>query len=77
MKKCDRRKGFTLIEVLGVIVILLLLILITTPIVVNYLKKANKDAESVQEYTIKEAAKSWLSSRENISLTPVSSNDCV
>jgi len=77
MKKCDKRKGFTLIEVLGVIVILLLLVLITTPIVINYLKKANKDAENVQEYTIKEAAKSWLSSRENISLTPVSSNECI
>jgi len=75
--KNNNKRGFTLIEVLGVIVILLLLVLITTPIVINYIKGASKDAENVQNYTIKEAAKSWLSSRDNISLTPTNNNECI
>ena len=38
------KKGFTLAELLGVIVILLLLVLIVTPIFINYTKKASKSA---------------------------------
>ena len=47
------KKGFTLAELLGVIVILLLLVLIVTPIAINYSKKASDSAYDIQVKTIK------------------------
>ena len=71
------KKGFTLAELLGVIVILLLLVLIVTPIFINYSKKASKSAYEVQINTIKESAREWALDEENIKLLPTKENECV
>lgn len=46
------KKGFTLVELLAVIVILAIIALIATPIVINVIKKAQEgaDARSVEGY---------------------------
>ena len=75
MKK--NKKGFTLAELLGVIVILLLLVLIVTPIFINYSKKASKSAYEVQINTIKESAREWALDEDNIKLLPTKENECV
>ena len=71
------KKGFTLVELLGVIVILLLLVLIVTPIFINYTKKASKSAYEVQINTIKESAREWALDEENIKLLPTKEDECV
>ena len=71
------KKGFTLAELLGVIVILLLLVLIVTPIFINYTKKASKSAYEVQINTIKESAREWALDEENIKLLPTKEDECV
>ena len=72
-----KEKGFTLIELIGVIVILLLLMLIATPIVVNYVKQTRDDVEKVQLNTIKDSAKNWAASKENIKYLPTIDGECV
>ena len=71
------RKGFTLTELLGVIVILLLLVLIVTPIFINYTKKASNTAYDVQINTIKESAREWALDDANVKLLPTKDNECV
>ena len=71
------KRGFTLAELLGVIVILLLLVLIVTPIFINYSKKASKSAYEVQINTIKESAREWALDEENIKLLPTKEDECV
>ena len=71
------RKGFTLAELLGVIVILLLLTLIVTPIFIKYIKNTSKTAYDVQINTIKESAREWAADEDNIKLLPTDENSCV
>ena len=73
----QKKKGFTLIEVIGVIVIILLLFLLATPIIVNYVKDTKESAANVQLNTIKDSAKNWASARENINLLPTKNGDCI
>lgn len=73
----SKKKGFTLVELLGVIVILLLLALVVTPIFINYIKRSKDDAYDTQINTIKQSAKSWASAKENINLLPTKNGDCI
>ena len=73
----NNKKGFTLAELLGVIVILLLLVLIVTPIFINYTKKASNTAYDVQINTIKESAREWALDDANVKLLPTKDNECV
>ncbi|MCI9234017.1 MAG: prepilin-type N-terminal cleavage/methylation domain-containing protein [Bacilli bacterium] len=52
-----KKKGFTLIELLAVIVILAIIALISVPIVLNIVKKAQKEAFQDSVYHIMEGAK--------------------
>ena len=71
------RKGFTLAELLGVIVILLLLVLIVTPLFIKYSKNAGKTAYDVQINNIKESAKEWALDDDNAKLLPKKDDECV
>ena len=71
------KKGFTLAELLGVIVILLLLVLIVTPLLLNYTKKASDSVYDVQIKTIRTSAKEWASDSSNIKLLPTEENECI
>ena len=62
------KKGFTLVEVLTVIVIISLLGLIITIPVTRILKKSKNDLYNVELASIKSAAKSW--GADNINLLP-------
>lgn len=53
------KKGFTLVEVLGVIIILGLLILITTASYDTIVKKTRQDAYNRQVNTIIQVSKDW------------------
>lgn len=63
-----RKKGFTLVELLGVIVLLGIIGLIAVPTVNTLIKKSRERAIAVQEKEIINAAKSWSS--ENTSSLP-------
>lgn len=53
------KKGFTLVELLGVIVILSVLVLIAIPIVNNIVKNSQKQIKESNVITILNAAYSW------------------
>lgn len=63
-----RKNGFTLIEVLAVIIILGVIGLIVMPVVTNSLKESKDELLEVQLTNIKEAAKTW--SADNINKLP-------
>lgn len=53
------KRGFTLIELMGVILILSLLVMISVPIVDKYVKKAKSDTMTSQQEFLILAAKNW------------------
>lgn len=53
------KKGFTLVELLGVLVILAIIALITTPIVINVVNGTKKNSNKVQKELIISYAKLW------------------
>lgn len=55
------KKGFTLAELLGVIVILSLIALVVLPAIDNSLKESKETMYQSQLNTIREAAKTWAS----------------
>lgn len=59
------KKGFTLIEVLGVIVILSIIALITVPMIGKYIKQAKNDSYDNQVSFIKLATQNWVSDHKN------------
>ncbi len=59
------RKGFTLIELIGVIVILSLLTLIIVPNVVTYLQQGISDSKEFQSESIVLGAKNWASDHKD------------
>lgn len=54
-------KGYTLIELLGVILILTLLTLLVVPNVVNSIKKSGSNSDELMSNMIKSAAKLYMS----------------
>ena len=54
------KKGFTLIEMVGVLVILSLLVAFTFPVVINVIKDKKSDAESFENQMIENAAKLYI-----------------
>ena len=55
-----KNKGFTLVELLGVLTLLALISLITVPLVSSYIKNSRQKAYNVEIKTIEKAAKQWM-----------------
>ena len=53
------KKGFTLVELLGVIVILSVIGLLVTPLVLNVINESRNDVNDAQIQSIKRAAKNY------------------
>ena len=62
-----KNKGFTLIELIGTIVILSLLLLIISPLVTRSVKKGTKNADDQAKDNIELAAKNWKSDNKGSS----------
>lgn len=74
MKRINK-KGFTLVELLAVIVVLAILILLAIPAVTAMMDKARKNAFEVEVENVIKVTKSWYASRE---LESISTNeDCI
>ncbi len=56
----SNKKGFTLIELLAVIVILAIIALIATPIILNVIEEAKKNASKSSAYGYIEAAEKYI-----------------
>ena len=69
-----KRYGFTLVELMGVIIILGVIALIAIPIVDRQLKESKNDLHQTQKENIKEAAKLWTA--KNIYNLPASGESC-
>ena len=67
------KKGFTLVELLAIIMVLAVLALIITPIVSSTITKSKKNAYDNQVRTLKIAAESW--GIDNKLLLPEEEND--
>ena len=59
------KKGFTLVEILGVVVILGLLFLVIAPPVINRVKTHETEVTDLQKQMVKEAADLYLDSHPN------------
>lgn len=74
--KLKNKKGFTLIELIGVIVIIALLALLITPVVTSVI---NNSKEKLYQNTLKNielSAKDWFSDEENIDKLPKNFETC-
>ena len=69
------KKGFTLVELLAVIVILSLITLIAGVGITRITKRAKSDLSDAEKLAIIHAAEAW--SAENIDLLPTSDNSCI
>ena len=59
-KKLKNSKGFTLIELIGIIIILALIALITYPIIGNIVDKVNRTVCDLNSYAVAEAAENYM-----------------
>ena len=61
-----KNKGFTLIELMGAIVILLLLVLIIFPSIINVIKKTGGEIDTATKALIIDATKSYIEDKKDI-----------
>jgi prepilin-type N-terminal cleavage/methylation domain-containing protein len=66
------KKGFTLVELMGVIVLLSILVIIAVPAITGTIKSGKDDLYEAQLRSIETAAKNWASDPENVSKLPKS-----
>lgn len=65
-----KNKGFTLVELLAVIVLLGLIALVAVPAITGIIKSGKESLSASQKESIIMSAKNWASERENISKLP-------
>ena len=61
----NKRRGFTLVELLGVIVLLALIVLITFPSIINVIKKSDNSISEANKALIINAAKQYVEKNKN------------
>ncbi len=71
----SRLKGFTLVELLGVLIVLAVIALITFPIINNTIKENKEKLYNIQLDEIKSSAEKWAYS--NLGLLPVNENESI
>ena len=71
------KKGFTLIEMIGVMVILSLLLLFVMPSVINYIKKGGDTKDTVVKTMIFEAARKYIDDNKNMFKKDVKNTYCI
>lgn len=72
-----KNRGFTLIELIGTIVILSLLLLIVSPLVTRSIKEGVAKADEQAITNIKLAAKNWVSDSGNITNARVTVSELI
>lgn len=73
-----KEHGFTLVELLAVIVILGLIALVSVPAITGLIKSGKEDLSEDQKKSIEMAAKNWASDEKNIKNLPKSGHSiCV
>ena len=72
-----KNKGFTLIELIGTIVILSLLLLIVSPLVTRSVKEGTKKADDQAKANIEMAAKNWKSDNKSSNATSVTVSELI
>lgn len=72
----NKSKGFTLVELIGVIVIIALLALLITPVISNTLKSSKNKLYSNTLNNIELSAKDWFTDEDNITKLPTNVNEC-
>ncbi len=68
--------GFTLIELIGVLVILVVLSLLISPVVVNFIKDNESDIEKHNISMVEIAAQNMMTDEEYIDLLPDKNEKC-
>ena len=71
------KKGFTLVELLGVIVILAIISMIAVPLIDRSINKSDEDLYNTQINQIVKAAKNYYAEPENIDGLPQCAGDSV
>lgn len=71
-----KNKGFTLVELLAVIVLLGLIALIAVPAITGIIKQGKDSLSDSQKKSIELSAKNWASDKENIGKLP-ESDECI
>ena len=71
------KKGFTLIEMIGVMVILSLLLLFALPNVINYVKKGGETKDKAIKEIIYEATKKYMDDNKNQFKRDVNNTYCI
>ncbi len=66
----NKNKGFTLIEIITVLVILTVLVLTVSPIIINRVNSSREKTYKLQISNIKKAAEDWAASPKHISSIP-------
>lgn len=71
------KKGFTLVELLGVIVVLAIISMIAVPLIDRSINKSDEDLYNTQINQIVKAAKNYYAEPENIDGLPQNDEDSV
>ena len=71
------KKGFTLVELLGVIVVLAIISMIAVPLIDRSINKSDEDLYNTQINQIVKAAKNYYAEPENIDGLPQGAGDSV